>query len=329
MLTPTAMSFAPTSPPAAPFALHSEFRPAAPYAVQPAPFRSDVSAGLDGSSSARAFSPADIKVMSFNLRVPFFLDTINYWPFRKSLTAETIRDYAPDLLGTQECLNEQAIFLRDQLPDYQFIGAGRDDGRLKGEMTACFFKTSKFDEISHGFFWLSQTPWRPGSKSWGSAYPRMCTWVKLRPKNGGPAFCWFNTHFDNLGSRARLESSKLLRDQIISLAGNMPVVITGDFNTDEHTAPYRQLLKVRPGIDQVLVDTFRAVNPTDKDDCSMHNFHGGTRGSRIDWIMTTNTFQPVAAGIDHEHDGLRYPSDHYPVTATLRPALAPTLAQAD
>jgi len=66
--------------------------------------------------------------MSFNLRVPFVLDTFNHWTFRKPLTAETIQDYSPDLLGTQECLAEMASYLRSELPDYNFIGVGREDG---------------------------------------------------------------------------------------------------------------------------------------------------------------------------------------------------------
>ena len=39
----------------------------------------------------------------------------------------------------------------------------------------------------------------PGSKSWGTSYTRMASWIKLQPHDGSPAFCWINTHFDNGG----------------------------------------------------------------------------------------------------------------------------------
>src|SRR5207248_3937564 len=135
---------------------------------------------------------------SFNLRVPFALDTFNHWQFRKPLVTETIQEFNPDLLGTQECLHQQAEYLENEMPQYTFIGVGRNDGKESGEMAGMFFKTSKFMEIDHGHFWLSETPSTPGSKSWGTAYTRMCSWVKLRPKAGGETFCWFNTHFDNM-----------------------------------------------------------------------------------------------------------------------------------
>lgn len=266
--------------------------------------------------------PRDLRVMSFNVRVAIFIDGPNYWDFRKRLLVETIRNFNPDLLGTQESVASQFDYLREQLPDYGFVGAGRSDGRRRGEMCGLFFRRSRFDRLDEGHFWLSETPNVPGSKSWGTANTRMVSWVKLRDRTDGNIFCCFNTHFDHRGKRARDESAKLLRQKINAIAGSLPVILTGDFNADENSQPYQTIITGTGRGDQNFVDTFRAANHSIdfSSDGTRHGFWGGEGGPRIDWILTSSSFQTLQAGIDHHSDGLRYPSDHFPVTAVLRPS---------
>ena len=73
-----------------------------------------------------------IKVMSFNIRYGTAKDGENSWPHRYQLVIETIRISDPDLLGLQEVQSFQADYLKEQLPDYEFYGVGRDDGIDKG-----------------------------------------------------------------------------------------------------------------------------------------------------------------------------------------------------
>src|SRR5699024_6740540 len=49
----------------------------------------------------------------------------------------------------------------------------------------------------------------------------------------------FNTHFDHRGKTARAESAKLILKTIKKVAGNKPVVLTGDFNVPESSEPYK------------------------------------------------------------------------------------------
>ncbi len=273
--------------------------------------------------------PRDLRVMSFNLRVPIFIDGPNYWDFRKGLLVETIVRFNPDLLGTQECVLGQADYLREQLPDYGFVGVGRNDGQLRGEMCGVFFKRNRFDKLAEGHFWLSETPDLPGSKSWGTANTRMVTWVKLRDRTDGNIFCFFNTHFDHWGKRAREQAAVLLRQKINQIAGSMPVVLTGDFNADEDSQPYQTIISGARRGDERFTDTLRAANrSTDiSGDGTRHGFRGGRNGPRIDWIVTNASFQTIQASIDHTGAGLRYPSDHFPVTAVLRTVPAAPVAR--
>ena len=52
-------------------------------------------------------------------------------------------------------------------------------------------------------------------------------------------------------------------------------------------------------------------------------YAGSRGGPRIDWIVTDSSFQTIHASIDHSGAGLRYPSDHFPVTAVIRQTATP------
>jgi endonuclease/exonuclease/phosphatase family metal-dependent hydrolase len=281
-------------------------------------------------SGAVAPALGDLRVMSFNCRVSTLFDLQNTWGIRKNLLATTIENFDPDLLGTQECLASQSNYLRERLGAYAFVGVGRNDGKRKGEMCGVYFKRDKFTELDSGHFWLSESPSKPGSKGWGAIFPRMVTWVKLQPKAGGQPFVWFNTHLDAFSSRARENGAKLLRQRIASIAGGLPVVVTGDFNADAGSTPYRVMLGAVADAAVRLTDTFRAMYPgAAKDDGTRHGFHGGHGGPRIDWILASNAFRTIDAGIDRTKGGLSYPSDHFAVTAILRPVIAPLVARVE
>ncbi len=282
------------------------------------------SAVTPGQTFALSTQPDEMKVMTFNVRVPFLLDAWNFWSLRRNLVIDTIRGFDPDLLGTQECPKTSADYLRDKLTGYEFVGVGRNDGKSRGEMCAMFFKRDRYTKVEEGHFWLSKTPAKIGSKGWGAMAPRLVSWITLRPRDGGPAFCWFNTHFDNASSKARLESAKLLREAIGDIAKGMPVVVTGDFNADQNTAPYKTLLGSRRDASARLHDAFRLTNADERGQGTMHNFHGSKNGDRIDWILTNNYFQPVTCEIDHTQRGPQFPSDHFPVKAIVRMNTVPS-----
>lgn len=266
--------------------------------------------------------PPPIRVMSFNIRYGTANDGENRWERRKEFLVETIRAFAPDLLGTQETLAFQRDELARALPDHEALGVGRDDGAEAGEMTALFFRRERFEKLSGGHFWLSTTPDVPGSKSWDSALPRMVSWVKLRDRQnpGGRAILYLNTHFDHRGGQARLESARLLRQQIAVLGQGCAVVVTGDFNAGEGSPPYQALFENGPEPSVTLVDTFRMVHPQrGAEEGTFSGFRAdATRGERIDWIAVSSDWQILAAAIDRTARAGRTPSDHFPVTAVIR-----------
>lgn len=271
-----------------------------------------------GGVWAQDASPAALRVMSFNIRYANDGDGPNRWAARRELFVDTVRQFDPDLLGTQETLASQADDLQQALAGYSFVGVGRDDGARKGEMTAVFYRTARFDLVDSGHFWLSKTPDVPGSKSWDAAITRMVTWLRLRDKSRHE-FVWFNTHFDHQGDEARLQSARILRARAAKL-GDVPIVVTGDFNAAPATEPYDALLASDPSGAAGLrfVDSYREVHPqAAPDEATFHDFAGTTRGARIDWILHSRHFRATAAAIDRTSRDGRYPSDHFAVTAVL------------
>lgn len=266
------------------------------------------------STPSHSLGQASLRVMSFNIRYDNASDGPKRWDQRKELLVETIRRFSPDLLGAQEVLSHQGEYLRAQLKDYGFVGVGREDGKLKGEFAPIFYRTDRFELIDSGTYWLSETPTKIGSVGWDADLTRIMTWAKLRDRHAGGQLLVVNTHFDHKGERARLESAKLVRRKIGELCGG-PTIVTGDFNCTENDPPYAAL--VTPD----LADAYRDVHPKPEPDAaSFHGFHGGNEGDRIDWILHSPTFETIEASIDRAARDGHYPSDHYPVCATLRPA---------
>ena len=141
-----------------------------------------------GLTGQPAQSSRTVRVMSYNIRYGTANDGENHWDKRRVFLIDTIRQFDPDLLGTQETLGFQRDYLAKALPTYEVLGVGRDDGAEKGEMTALYFKRDRFEKLDGGHFWLSETPEIPASKSWDTALTRMATWVRLRDRRN-PAPC--------------------------------------------------------------------------------------------------------------------------------------------
>jgi len=272
-------------------------------------------------ASVRAAEPVPVRVMSFNIRYGTAQDGINHWDRRRDFLLETIRAFGPDLLGTQETLGFQKEWLAERLSDYATLGVGRDDGKQAGEMMALYYRKERFEPLASGHFWLSETPDRAGTKSWGSSLPRMVTWVKLRDRSGADErpVLFFNTHFDHQGAEARLQSARLVRRRLTEMGAGCRLVVTGDFNAGDDQPPYTALFGDQPDGKSPVIDTYRAKFPTRAaGEGTFSSFDASeTGGPRIDWIGVSRDWKVTAAAIDRTAREGRTPSDHFPVTAVL------------
>ena len=273
-------------------------------------------AALMAACGRVADDPGRLSAMTFNIRFDNPDDGTDAWPHRRARVAGTIAAQAPDVLGLQEALLHQAEFLAGALPDYDWYGVGRDDGKLEGEFDPVFFRKDRFERLDAGTFWLSETPDTAGSVGWDAALTRACSWVSLRDLDNGTQLYVFNTHFDHMGERARIESAALIRHKIAAIAGGRHWVLLGDFNSAPGSAPYRGLTE--PFDDMVtMIDTYAAATTTTGPDSTWNGFSAIEPGRRIDYVFADQRMQALALDIlVDERDG-RFSSDHQPVIATL------------
>ncbi len=272
-------------------------------------------------SASAATTPEPFRVMSYNVRNSRAQDGENAWSLRKAYFFAPVDAFSPDLIGFQEVLEDQHDFLTERMKGYGFCGGARDDGKRKGEWSCVAYRKDRFEEVRHGDFWLSETPTVAGSKSWDAALTRICSWVRLREKATGKEIVFANTHFDHKGVIARQEASKVLSRELSAIAQGVPAILVGDFNITEDNPAYAVLVRpTTPGAVR-WTDAYRSLHPQRKpDEASFNGFKSTTAGSRIDFVFHTEHFKATAAEIVRWSKDGRYPSDHYPVTATLVPA---------
>jgi len=260
-----------------------------------------------------------IRVMSFNIRYDNPRDGMNAWPYRKELAASMIRFHGAELVGLQEALKHQLDDLARLLPDYAWVGVGRDDGKFAGEFSAILYRHDRFEVLQQSTFWLSETPGQP-SKGWDAACVRIVTWAKFKDRFTGRSLFHFNTHFDHRGESARRESARLLRAQVKKIAATEHVIVTGDLNSLPDSEPYGILTgKDARNEDAALVDARL---------CSVYGHHGptgtlgkfettGIPGEQIDYIFVKNRVTVLLHGILSDTFDGRFPSDHLPVLAEI------------
>ena len=275
------------------------------------------------ASADPAATPADsgpvLKVMTFNIRNSSAKDGANHWTHRKELFVSTIQKFDPDLLGLQEVLADQYDDLHAAMPDYTPVGVAREDGVRKGEWAEIMYRSSRFDPLDSGNFWLSEQPEVVGSKGWDASYVRICTWVRLRDHVTGKEFLFANTHFDNSGKVARVKSAQLLDERLPTLAKGAPIILTGDFNSIEDSEAYKALLHSSEKSENQLFDSYREVHSErSPEEASFNGFKPIIAGSRIDWILHTQPFKAISAEIVRPAPGERFASDHYAVTAVFK-----------
>ena len=184
----------------------------------------------------------------------------------------------------------------------------------EGEACSVMFRKDRFVPIEKSTFWLSESPEKPGSKSWDSSLPRIANMISLRDKlAGGKKLILINTHFDHRGKVAREEAAKIIKGRVNGFTKGSRVVITGDFNSGEGSKPYQSLVGGN------VLDTFRKVHPKrTEEESTFTAWNGRLIGNRIDWVLCSSNFRVSSAEINRTNENGRYPSDHYLVTARLK-----------
>ena len=267
--------------------------------------------------SATAAEPP-IVATSFNIRFANPADGENRWERRRELVFAALRD-GGDVIGLQEALPGQVEEIAAALPGFAIESRSRDADPVAGEACPILWNTGRFelDAGDRGTFWLSETPDVPGSRSWDSSLPRIATYVRLVDRRDGRGLYVFNTHLDHRGRHARAEGAKVIAARIAARKrAEEPVLLLGDLNDGPGSVAVRTLRAAG------LVDAWREANPTAPERGTFNGWEPDVGPERIDFVFASRDLVPVAARIDARKPDGRWPSDHLPVRATFRSALA-------
>lgn len=259
-----------------------------------------------GANPAQA--PAELRLMTFNIRYGTADDGDHAWPHRRDLVAEIIRREDADILAIQEALAFQLEDLAPVLAGYRKLGQHRDGG-TGGEFSGLYVRTDRVRLVDWGEFWLSPTPDVVASRGWDAALHRMAVWADVVPEGSDTVVRIYGTHFDHRGEVARVESARLIAEH--ATEAGRPTVVMGDLNVPDGSEAVRifasrgyrsAVLALHPGETRGTFNGF-----TDP--------RGGNR--RIDHVLVGPGLRPTSAAIlDHRVDGL-FPSDHFPVVAVV------------
>ncbi len=281
-----------------------------------------------------------INVGSYNIRLLTDGDAErgNHWNTRHEYLCKVI-DYEDwDIFGAQEVKHQQLLDILEKTQGYSYIGVGRDDGKEAGEYSPVFYKADRIEMLESGTFWLSETPDQVGNKGWDARCPRICSWGKFKHKKSGKIFWFFNTHMDHRGVVARVEGAKLLLSKIKEMCEDEPVILTGDFNVNQFSEPYKTLAE-----SDILKDTYDSADIKLAFNGTFNNFNPSLKTeSRIDHVFVSKNIKVEKFGIltysywaaplvkaevqkadaaPQEIDFKEYiqkaPSDHYPLSAKL------------
>lgn len=254
---------------------------------------------------------SEIKVMSYNIRLSsgtIKTDSIYHWEHRKEASINLMREEQPTVFGLQEACPDQMDYLVENLPEYGYIGVGRDDGKRKGEFMSIFYKKDEVELIDGGTFWLSETPDQV-TKGWDAQCFRTCTWTILKKKDTGKKFVYLNTHLDHMGKVAREESIKLIVAKAEELTGGkLPVFVTADFNSRTSEPIFKPM-------QEVMLDA-RVQAPVTDDRGTLNCWGTTPPGVVIDHIFYRGAEAQKFEVLRDKNYGAPYVSDHYPVMLT-------------
>lgn len=256
----------------------------------------------------------EIRVMTFNIRLDHAGDGQHNWRFRKEAAAELLSLENVDIVGTQEVLKNQLNDFLSGAPAFASIGVGRFDGDTLGEYSAILYRKARFEVLHSGNFWLSETPEVAGSKGWDAACERIVTWAVMKDLVSNKTFVFMNTHFDHIGHVARKNSAIMLVEKAKQIAGDLPVILTGDFNGNHESDPIQVILK-----SGWLHDSGQLTAKKSGPKWSFHDFGRLPIAERelIDFIFVTDGIQVNSYKNIFKEIGKTFYSDHNPILVEL------------
>lgn len=257
------------------------------------------------------------RILSCNIRVALPEDSVRGigWDNRKDVCIEVIKKYQADIICTQEVLKVQYEDLSEALSDYfvfGFIGPDMDAfpiGYHGIAKNVIFFSKKRYQLMSAGNYWLSETPHIAGSKSWGSARARHCNWVRLKDIYTGKEFRVMDIHLDHIAQEAKEAQIQMIIDEAKQYQADFPQLLIGDFNANANN----NVVKIIRS--SGWTDTYVEANNGKENTYSYHGFKGMNKDAGdsgcIDFIFSFGPVKSLSSKLIQDEIGKMFPSDHF------------------
>jgi len=270
----------------------------------------------------------DLRVMSFNVLCSFCVkDDHEPWADRVPYLQGLIKQHDADLIGLQEQFwaaedNNEVLDMIATHPVYTplyYISVPPKKPPAYPDATI-YYRTERFEEIDHGFYWLSKEPDKPYSGGWASAQlPRLVAWVNLRDRWTERELYFANTHYDP-NSPNQKHSAPLMLERTSKDAKGRPAIVVGDFNAEPDSEAYGILVGDKGDSEYSFVDTRNIA----KIKRIVHNAEVEPvypASERIDHVFVVDDKAEVSDWlVDMQRFGAEdlFPSDHRLIMSTLK-----------
>ncbi|MBB5439827.1 endonuclease/exonuclease/phosphatase family metal-dependent hydrolase [Pedobacter sp. AK017] len=262
------------------------------------------------------------KILTCNIRVDLPEDEQAGfgWNGRKEICAAIMLQQKPDIICMQEVLRNQNEDLKKVLKGYFSFGfeGPEMDAFTTGyhgiAKNPIFFSEKRYELLSAGGYWLSETPLMAGSLSWDSARARNANWVRLKDRQSGKDFRVVNLHLDHKSQPAREKQMEMVLADAAQYPRDYPQLLAGDFNASAENKVYELVISAK------WKDTYTTLHGEAEPGYPVHQFQGenyAKKGKKIDFIFCKGEVTAQSAGILKDNVKGKYPSDHYFVSAEV------------
>ena len=256
-----------------------------------------------------------ITVLDLNIRYLNEVDGLNIWDNRKKKLIDILLNSYCDVFFFQEITKTQFMYIDKYLNSaYEFVGVYRDSTDAS-EKCSISYNIFKYTLTDWGQFWLSSTPYEPGSNDFKNFFPRICTWAALKQING-INILFFNIHLDHVNFEAHFPCIKVALEEsekVISRFSDAQFIVLGGCFYCEGDDPVIEMVRDYGYTEVQHENTF-------------HDFTGEV-DRHWDYIFykekEMGTFELVSAKVLKEEGTIdahrqMYVSDHFPTVVQFR-----------
>ncbi|MGE9313337.1 endonuclease/exonuclease/phosphatase family protein [Niabella sp. CJ426] len=272
-----------------------------------------------GGSATETKAPRGFhRVLSCNVRVALPEDETKGvgWPQRKDICIQVIQNQQPDIVGFQEVLKVQAEDIREAFPRFCLFGfeGPEMDAHPTGyhgiAKNPILFNKERYELLTGGNYWLSETPLVAGSKSWNTARARHANWVRLKERKTGKELRIVNLHLDHISDEAKKQQARIVAEESAQYSTAFAQLLTGDFNS-RFDSPVLASLRTSD-----WKESYETLHGQKEAGHTGHEFEGtaytkAASKGRIDYIWYRGNIKPVESKIIKDALKGKFPSDHF------------------